>query len=201
MLKGLGSAVHLAQLLISEAVVPGATAIDATAGNGYDTLFLARQVGPQGKVYAIDIQAGALQKAASLLQRAGVLDRVILLNSSHEEMEQLVPAPVDAVIFNLGYLPGGDHNLVTTCETTARALRSALKMLKPEGRIGLVIYTGHPGGREELAAVEELVSSLDGSLYRVVRSTFINRSDQAPVVIAIEKAGVGDENQPAAQNP
>jgi len=200
-LKGLGSAVHLAHLLISEAVGPGATAIDATAGNGYDTLFLARQVGPQGKVYAIDIQAEALQKAALLLQRAGVLDRVILLHSSHEEMERLAPTPVDAVLFNLGYLPGGDHNLVTTCETTARALRAALKMLKPEGRIGLVIYTGHPGGREELAAVEELVSSLDGSLYRVVRSNFINRSDQAPVVIAIEKAGVGDENQPAAQNP
>ncbi|MDD4237825.1 MAG: class I SAM-dependent methyltransferase [Desulfotomaculaceae bacterium] len=201
MLKGLGSAVHLAHLLLSEALGPGGTAIDATAGNGCDTLFLARQVGPQGKVYAIDIQAGALAKTSLLLQKAGVLDRVILLHSSHEEMEQLVTAPVDAVIFNLGYLPGGDHNLVTTSETTARALRAALKMLKPEGRIGLVIYTGHPGGQEELAVVEGVASSLDVSLYRVVRLNFINRSAQAPVVIVIEKAGVGDENQPAAQNP
>lgn len=201
MLKGLGSAVHLAHLLLSEVLTPGGTAIDATAGNGFDTLFLAGQVGPQGRVYAIDIQATALQKAALLLQEAGVLERVTLINSSHAEMEQLVPEPVDAVIFNLGYLPGGDHNLVTTSETTARALRAALHMLKKHGRIGLVIYTGHPGGQEELSAVERVASSLDGNLYRVVRLNFINRSAQAPVVIVIEKAGVIDENQPAAQNP
>jgi len=199
--RGLGSAVHLAQLLISEAVSTGDTAIDATAGNGCDTLFLAQLVGPQGKVYAIDIQAGALEKAALLLQNAGVLDHVVLLHGSHEELEQLVPAPVNAVIFNLGYLPGGDHNLVTTSRATEGALVAALKMLKPGGRIGLVIYTGHPGGLEELAVVEGLAASLDGSLYRVVRVNFINRSAQAPVVIVIEKAGVGDENQPTAKNP
>lgn len=201
MLKGLGSAVHIAHLLLSEVLAPGGSAVDATAGNGHDTLFMARQVGPQGKVYAIDIQAPALQNAAILLQKAGVIEWVTLLNNSHEEMEQLVPAPVDAVIFNLGYLPGGDHHLVTTGETTAKALKSALKMLKTEGRIVLVIYTGHPGGQDELAAVEQVVNSLDRSLYRAVRLNFINRSAQAPVVIAIEKAGVGDENQPAAQNP
>jgi predicted methyltransferase len=199
-LKGLGSAVHLVQLLISEALSPGGTAIDATAGNGYDTLFLARQVGPRGKVYAFDIQAEALQNTELLLQEAGVLDRVVLLQSSHEKLEELAPAPVDAVIFNLGYLPGGDHNLVTTSETTTIALKAALKMLKPGGRIGLVIYTGHPGGQEELAAVEGIANFLDSSLYSAVRLNFINRSARAPVVIVIEKAGVGDESQPAAQN-
>lgn len=96
---------------------------------------------------------------------------------------------------------GCDHNLVTTSKTTEKALMSALKMLKPGGRIGLVIYPGHPGGREELAVVEELVSSLDSRLYRVVRLSFMNRSIQAPLVIVIEKAGGYDENQPAAQDP
>lgn len=201
MLKGLGSAVHLAHLLLAEAVGPGGTAIDATAGNGYDTLFLARQVGPQGKVYAIDIQAEALKKTALLLNKAGVLDRVILLQNSHEDIGRLVPGPVDAVIFNLGYLPGGDHNLITTGETTAKALKSSLKMLKPGGRIGLVLYTGHPGGQEEFAVVEEAASSLDGILYSAVRLNYINRSAQAPVVIVIEKAGDGYEKQQAAQNP
>lgn len=200
MLKGIGSAVHLIHLLISETLSSGGVAIDATAGNGLDTLFLARQVGAQGRVYAFDIQSGALQKASLLLEEAGVLDRVILINSNHADLEQLVAEPVDAVIFNLGYLPGGDHNLVTTGDTTVRALNSALKMLKNNGRIGLVIYTGHPGGQEELAAVEEIASSLDGKLFHVVRLNFINRSAQAPVVIVIEKAGVIDENQPAAQD-
>lgn len=200
MIKGLGSAVHLAQLLISEVVGPGGMAIDATAGNGYDTLFLARQVGPEGKVYAIDIQAEALEKTALLLQNAGVADRVILMHGSHEDMDQMVPVPVDAVIFNLGYLPGGNHNLVTTGGTTKKALGAALKILKPGGRIGLVIYPGHPGGLEELALVEEISSSLDGSRYQVVRLNLINRSSQAPVVIVIEKAGVGHESQPATKN-
>jgi predicted methyltransferase len=198
--KGLGSAVNLTHLLISEAVGSGGITIDATAGNGYDTLFLAGLVGSEGKVYAIDVQAEALKKTALLLKKAGLLDRVILLQSSHVDMEQLVPAPVDAVIFNLGYLPGGDHSLITTSETTGSALRAALKMLKPGGRIGLVIYTGHPGGQEELAVVEGVVYSLDDIKYRAVRLNFINRSAQAPVVIVIEKAGDGVEEQPAAQN-
>lgn len=200
MRKGLGSAVHLVHLLLSEAVRPGGTVVDATAGNGNDTLFLARLVGPGGKVYAIDIQNEALQKTAILLQKEGILDRVVLLHNSHDDLERLVPAPVDAVIFNLGYLPGGNHRIVTTSETTASALRAALKILKPEGRIGLVIYTGHPGGRDELTSVEEIASALDSRHYQVVKLNLLNRSAKAPVVIVIEKAGVDDENQPAAQD-
>ena len=105
-------------------------------------------------------------------------------------MERFVTGPVDAVIFNLGYLPGGDHSLVTRPETTARALRSALDLLRPGGRIGLVIYTGHPGGREECEMVESMAASLDGELFKVIKTVFLNRTANAPVVIVIEKVGV-----------
>ena len=127
MSKGLGRAVHLAHHLLSEVVTPGGTAIDATAGNGYDSLFLARLVGPRGKVYAIDIQADALEKTSRLLLDEGVRERVVLVQASHEQLGEIVNEQVDGVIFNLGYLPGGDHKLVTTGETTVRALNAALE--------------------------------------------------------------------------
>lgn len=200
MYKGLGSAVYLSQLLISESVKEGGVAVDATAGNGNDTLFLARLVGPGGRVYAFDIQDGALQKTRTLLEQEGLARRVVFLRAGHEDMERMVPGPVDAVIFNLGYLPGGSHALVTHAGTTVKALRSALNLLSPGGRIGLVVYTGHPGGREEYDKVACLASNLAGKSYRVIKIEFINRAANAPVVIIIEKAGALSESHAAAQN-
>lgn len=188
--KGLGSAVYLAQLFVSDSVRSGGTAVDATAGNGNDVLFLARLAGASGKVYAFDTQAKALQTTRELLVRNGCADRVELLQAGHEEMKGLVPGPVDAVIFNLGYLPGGDHSIVTGPGTTIRALGAALDLLRPGGRIGLVIYTGHPGGREEGETVEKFASSLNAEQFKVIKISFLNRAANAPVVIVIEKDGV-----------
>ena len=190
MSKGLGSAVYLAQLFVSDSIRNGGTTVDATAGNGNDVLFLARLVGASGKVYAFDIQAKALQTTQELLARNGCADRVELLQAGHEEMKELVPGPVDAVIFNLGYLPGGDHSIVTRPGTTITALSAALDLLRPGGRIGLVIYTGHPGGREEGETVEKFASSLNTDQFKVIKISFLNRAANAPVVIVIEKDGV-----------
>ncbi len=198
--NGLGSAVYLSHLLISEAVRWGGTVIDATAGNGNDTIFLAKLVGPEGRVFAFDTQEKALQETSAMLEKSGCAAQVTLINAGHEDMDNYVQVAVDVVIFNLGYLPGGDHNLVTSAETTTRALSSALKLLRPGGRIGIVVYTGHPGGREECEAVELLASSLDSMLFNVISLTFVNRSSRAPVVIVIEKAGALNESKPSAQN-
>jgi len=200
MSKGLGSAVYLVQLLISGAVRAGGTAVDATAGNGKDTLFLAGLVGPAGRVYAFDIQEEALRSTGALLEKDGLAERVTLLHAGHEEMERLIPGPVDAVVFNLGYLPGGNHTLITRAGATVRALRSALNLIRPGGRTGLVVYTGHPGGGEEYRLVEGVAASLDGKLFRVIKISFINRAAHAPVVIVIEKAGASDEGRAATQN-
>lgn len=189
MSEGIGSAVYLAQLFVSDSLRPGGTAVDATAGNGNDVLFLARRVGAGGRVYAFDTQAEALQNTKRLLERNGCADRVELLQAGHEEMKALVPGPVDAVMFNLGYLPGGDHAIVTRPETTLKALRGALDLLRPGGRIGLVVYTGHPGGKEEGETVERFASSLDPSHFKVIKIVFLNRAANAPVVIVIEKVG------------
>lgn len=190
MSRGLISAVHLVQHFLSESIQSGGTAVDATAGRGNDTLFLAGLVGPDGRVFSFDTQEKAIQDTRLLLEKAGLADRVTLVNAGHEEMENYVSGQVDTVIFNLGYLPGGDHSYTTRPETTERALESALHLLRPGGRVGLVIYTGHPGGAEECAAVESTAASLDGALFNVIKIAVLNRAASAPVVIVIEKAGV-----------
>lgn len=196
----MGNAVELIHLLISQSVSAGGVAVDATAGNGYDTLFLARLVGPDGKVYAIDVQDRALNATKVLLDKYGMGNRAVLIKAGHEDMDKLVAGPIDAAIFNLGYLPGGDHSIVTISETTLKALRSALELLRPGGRAGLVVYTGHPGGREEFNQLEHMAASLDSNMYQAIRINIINRSVIAPVVIVIEKAGGPVEIQAAAKD-
>lgn len=200
MAGGLGSAVHLAQVLITEKLKHGHVAVDATAGRGNDTLFLARLVGPTGIVYAFDIQKAALARTESLLKRQMPSARVELICDGHEKMLDYVPSMIDAVMYNLGYLPGGDQSITTGPKTTIASVNAALSLLKKGGRISLVIYTGHPGGRQEYAAVEQYVSMLDSLQYRVIKINFLNRAANAPVLIMIEKGGVYSESGTAAQN-
>lgn len=199
--KGLGSAVHVVRMIITEVLKCGGTAVDATAGNGNDTLFLAHLVGSEGQVYAFDIQEKALNTTRRLLERHNAARQVTLLNTGHEGLDKLVPEPVDAVVFNLGYLPGGDHALVTRPDTTITALKSAIGLLRQGGRIAMVIYTGHPGGAEELYAVEQFTSGLEGAGFNVIKINYLNRSAHAPVIIIVEKAGALHESQTATQNP
>ena len=142
-----------AQKLALEAINPGDIAIDATAGKGRDTAFLAQAVGPGGHVHAFDIQDEALRSTHNLLEAAGLLERTTLHHRSHAEINDAIPAAhhgkVAVALFNLGYLPGGNPAIITQPATTAQALQAALKLLRPSGRLVCVAYTGHPGGSEE----------------------------------------------------
>ncbi|MDD3653735.1 MAG: class I SAM-dependent methyltransferase [Desulfotomaculaceae bacterium] len=198
--KGLGSAVHLAHMFIGEVLTRGGSAVDATAGNGYDTLFLARRVGPSGHVYAFDVQKQALLKTHKLLEKHGLARQVTLFQAGHEEMDRLVYSPVDAVLYNLGYLPGGDHTLITRPETTIASLRAAVKLLRRGGRIGLVGYPGHPGGEAECNAVIQFAAGLDRALYNVIKISLLNRAVNAPEVILIEEGSGNNESKESTQN-
>ncbi len=182
-----GNAVLLAQKFVGEILYNGCTAVDATMGNGYDTVFLAKRVGPLGKVYAFDIQQLALDITARRLEEEGLSKRVNLIRDGHEFIQKYVKEPVDCVLFNLGYLPGGDHNLTTRPGTTVRAVNTSLQLLKPGGRIGIVVYTGHSGASEESAAILEFASCLAPGKYGVLHLRFANRPHWAPFLILIEK--------------
>lgn len=183
------AAAKLGHHFIAEAIKPGDTALDATMGNGHDTLFLARSVGPAGKVIAFDIQARAIENTKLRLKDAGVLERVQLVLDGHQNIKQHMDQPIRAAIFNLGYLPCGQHRVITQTETTLTALEQVMELLLPGGRLVIVVYPGHPGGDREREAVESRMAQLDAQEYRVIKVSLHNRPPTAPGVILIEKAG------------
>lgn len=163
------SLVQQAHRVVAEVLHTGDIAIDATVGNGHDTLFLATQVGSAGKVYGFDIQQQALDSAWQRLEQAGQTAPVSLYHAGHEVMAMLLPESVagrvKAVMFNLGYLPGGDKQRTTSTSTTLAALQAALSLLAPGGVISLLAYTGHPGGREEAEQVKGWAAALAQDLF------------------------------------
>jgi tRNA A58 N-methylase Trm61 len=195
---GFGSIISFAHKLIEERLRPGDAVIDATVGNGVDTVFLAGLVGMGGAVYGFDIQEEALEKARKRMAGAGfggssaeAVCGVKLLLRSHAQMEQAVPASlhgeIAAVMFNLGYLPGGDHTVVTTPFSTLAALEASLRLLKKGGVVTIVLYSGHEGGREEADAVAAWAGQLPQHSYQVLAYRFLNQRNTPPYLIAIEK--------------
>jgi len=166
-------------------------AVDATVGNGHDTVMLARAVGDQGQVFGFDVQPEALRATRSRLASDGCADRVALVEAGHETMAQHVPEAlrgrVDAVTFNLGYLPGSDCSLTTSPSTTIPALDAAVRLLRPGGRITVVVYTGHEGGAEEAAAVDAWAADLPQPQFEALSYRFVNRRNDPPRLVAVEK--------------
>ncbi len=182
----LAGALEKSHKLISTLLKPGDKAVDATAGNGKDTLLLAHLVGSSGKVYSVDIQTEAIKKTSALLKTKGFLDRVELIQADHSHLSRLVPVPVKAVMFNLGYLPGGDHNIITRPESTIKAVESAINITEPGGLITIVAYHGHPGGKEELEALEGYLANLDQEKITVLEYRFLNQVNNPPVLLTLE---------------
>lgn len=190
---GFSSVLSFAHQLLSKKVHPGDRTIDATVGNGNDTLFLLKQVQSKGKVYGFDIQKEALDNTLARLAQAeiGNLDNVQLFQQSHADMERFIPevdhGNISAVTFNFGYLPGGSHpHIVTLPETSLQALQASIRLLKPGGMITAVIYVGHPGGWDEAKLIESWAAKLPRDTADVIRYSFLNRAE-SPYVIAIEK--------------
>ena len=167
----------LAQVITRDDVV-----VDATMGNGHDTLFLAKLA---KQVYAFDIQEQALQKTSQRLQEAGLIN-VELLLQGHETVDQFVNE-VKAAIFNLGYLPSADKFIITKPHTTIEALEKLCQMLVKGGRIAIMIYYGHEGGDIERDAVMDYVSQLSQQEYTATIYRTLNQINNPPFLVMIEK--------------
>ncbi len=175
--------------IIKQAVREGDFVIDATLGNGHDTMFLAELVGEEGKVYGFDIQADALASTKERLSANELLTRVELIHDGHENMKQYLPEDkeVSAVMFNLGYLPKGDKNIVTKAETTVKAIKQAVFLLKNQGVVSIMVYYGHPGTNGEKEAVDELVRNLPQNDFEVLSYQFVNQINNPPYLYMIKK--------------
>lgn len=179
---------ELAQLLLRDVIAPGDLAVDATAGNGHDTLFLAQAVGAGGRVLAFDTQAAALESARGRVAAAGLAGRVDFHLESHANMaNRTAQGGVAAVMWNLGYLPGGDHGAITTAGETLRGLEAAARVLKAGGWMTVVCYPGHAGGDEEAAAVLHWLQDQADKGWRVARYDILGTRRPAPCLIVAVK--------------
>ena len=180
-------ALAFARKIIDGRLKNGGRAWDGTAGNGRDTLFLAQLAGGSGKVWAFDIQAQALSNTAGLLRENGVEGQVELIAASHADLADYVREPLDAAMFNFGYLPGGDKTVTTKADSSVRAMQAAAALLAEGGLLTAVVYSGHPAGLAEAAAIEQWAAALPQEQYQVLHYRFTNQRNYPPQLLAIEK--------------
>ena len=171
--------------LLHLAITAGDTVIDATVGNGHDTLFLAECVGDLGHVFGFDVQEAAINKTQTKLNESAIKN-VSLILDGHQNVLNYVDHEISAAIFNLGYLPGSDQTITTQGTTTWKAVLDILQLLKKNGLIILVVYHGHEEGKIERHFIEEHINSLDSKATQVLRYQFPNRPT-SPYILAIEK--------------
>ncbi len=181
---------ELALHIVRPYVTPDSTVIDATCGNGHDTLALA-QMNP-AKLYAFDIQEDAVRATTALLEANGYREsiadgRFVLRCAAHEEMNQYVARPVTAVLFNLGYLPGGDKEITTKAASTLIAVQAAMELLETDGVICITMYSGHDAGKEEKAALLNFAETLDAKLWHTAYISMPNQKHDPPEILFITR--------------
>ncbi|NMB96096.1 MAG: methyltransferase domain-containing protein [Clostridiaceae bacterium] len=185
----LKNALMMSHDYIKRIVEPGDIVIDATAGNGNDTLMLANLVGESGKVYSFDIQEKAIKNTYKKLSDAGVENRVTLIMDGHQNMDKYVSEKgrVKAVMFNLGYLPGGDHNISTKPSTTIDAIKKAMNIITTGGLISIVVYYGGDTGFEERDRVMQFIETINSKEFVAMKTCYVNQINCPPFLICIEK--------------
>ena len=165
----------------------GDIVVDATCGNGNNTVFLAQLVGERGRVFGFDIQDAAIENTAGKLEELKLLKRVTLIKDGHENMGNYVNENIKAVMFNLGYLPGSDHSVSTKADTTISAIEKSMELLVTGGIITIVIYYGKDNGTEEKEKVLDFLKTVDQKKFAVMKTEFINQRNCPPILVCIEK--------------
>ena len=185
--KLIGHIIEINKMFVSRAVKPGSTVCDATLGNGHDALFLADLCLPGGLVIGFDIQEEAIHNSTKKMQEAGH-SHYRFYQDSHCRIDQYCNQ-ADAILFNLGYMPGHSKELITKPDTTLPAIETSLQILNKGGLLSIVCYTGHAGGQQEAASVMDFLSDIDKEKYDVLKIMHTNRSEKAPFLLLVSKKG------------
>lgn len=162
--------------------------IDATMGNGNDTAFLCSMAGTKGTVLAFDIQKRALDATTELLEKKGYAERARLIQDGHEHLDQYVAdSSADVICFNFGYLPGGDHSIATSPQTSLIALSKGLAALKSGGMMSLCIYSGGDTGFEEKELLLTYLKKLSPKEFTIIENRYLNRGNHPPIPVFLFK--------------
>lgn len=181
-------AVHLAHEFLSAHVKEGDLCIDCTAGRGNDTAFLCELVGDKGKVLAFDIQEEAVNSTRALLAEKGLDGIAEVYLDGHENIDRYADeGTVSAIVFNFGWLPGGNHSINTRSETSIAAIKKGLRLLVPNGVMSLSIYYGRDTGTQERDSLLEFLGTLSVKEYTAIVSEFVNRPNCPPISVRIYK--------------
>ena len=169
----------------------GDIAIDATCGNGLDSLFLAQTIlqNGNGKLFCFDIQQEAITNTHDLLKKnlsQKDFSNVEFLLQSHEDLSIIKNQPIKLIVYNLGYLPKGDKSLTTMTKTTLLSIKSAMDHLSSIGAISLTCYPGHEEGKKEEKALIDFLSALPSQKWHICYHKWINRQN-SPTLLWIER--------------
>ena len=178
---------ELAMYLTLAYVNKGDTVLDATCGNGHDTLSLAKACGNSGKVIAMDIQNKAIYNTKRRLEEKGILNTFFIQDNFINMDQYAEEGSLSAIVFNLGYMPGEDKRITTIAQDTIKAIEKALFLIKVGGVITITMYPGHSEGRSEKNAILKMAATLSPSIYHCVYMDMHNQSQTAPCILAITK--------------
>lgn len=185
----LRNAVAFAQHILLPYVQQANCLVDATAGNGYDTLYLAKNSPVSAKVWAFDLQSLAIEATKKRLQAEALAHKVTCLVESHENIGQVLPSNerIDVAMFNLGYLPTGNHHFTTKADTTIKALQNLMPYIGQNGIVSIAAYPGHEEGRREAQALHTFLAELDQKKYHVAKLQMLNQIHEPPVLFLLQK--------------
>ena len=184
-MQTVSNVLNLVKTAIEPALKRARIVVDATAGNGHDTLFLAEHTADNAKIYAFDIQETALNNTRAIT--AEYAERIAYVLASHDKIAELVSEPIDVAMFNLGYLPGEEHCITTKVESTMAAVRQVLDKLSCNGVCVVVAYPGHETGAQEAASLEKFFAVLSKKNYTVGCYRLLNHARTAPYAYVVEK--------------
>ena len=184
-----------AHAIISDYVTGNVIAIDATLGNGHDTLFLAKKIGTQGSLFGFDTQQKAVDSTRCRLENEELTDNIILYTLSHDQMATCIPehfhGKVKVIMFNLGYLPGSDKSIITQVDTTLSALQQSITLLASPGILTIMAYPGHAGGDIETQQITHWCQQLNAEYFDC--QMIINaEKETAPRLFVIKKLAAFD---------
>lgn len=189
-MQTVSNVIQLMHLALLPVLAKASIVVDATAGNGYDTLFIAEHTSQSAQIYAFDVQPAAL--ANTKVRTAEYAERIHYLLCSHENIEREVFGKIDVCMFNLGYLPGAGHEAATRTGSTRKALESVLAKLNVHGVCVLVVYPGHPEGKLEADMLRDVVEKLPQRELTAGCYRLSNHKQTAPYAYLIERVKAGE---------